>query len=207
MTVSGKSGATPDVQIFNAVDDSWTGGQGNLQLALQDTGTDTGATYMFNLSDPSETSYYMENNDMAAWGSVVLATSKDATSSLSYQSGSTTDLYSAFVANGDLNGQIPTYEAGDSMAFAHDLGKIIKSTLVTFAVGQYRWHVVNYLGQEQTGYHMSKYDDVLDAVDGFLADYEAAYQESQLLDKQIEQASSAVSSDYADLTSASVRQM
>ena len=207
MTISGKSGATPDVQIFSAIDDSWTGGQGNLQLALQDTGTNTGATYMFNLSDPSETSYYVENNDMAAWGSVVLATSKDATSSLSYQSGSTTDLYSAFVANGDLNGQIPTYEAGDSMAFAHDLDKLTKSTPITFAVGQYRWHVVNYLGQEQTGYHMSKYDDVLDAVDGFLADYEAAYQESQSLDKQIEQASSAVSSDYADLTSASVRQM
>ncbi len=194
------------MQIFSAIDDSWTGGQGNLHLALQNTGTTTGATYMFNLSNPSET-YYKENNDMAAWGSVVLATSKDDASNLSYQSGSTSDLYTAFVANGDLNGQTPTYEAGDSMAFAHDLAKISKSTPVTFAVGQYRWHVVNYLGQEQTGYHISKYDDVLEAVDGFLADYEAAYKESQSLDNQIEQASSAVSSDYADLTSASVRQM
>lgn len=194
------------MQIFNAIDDSWTGGQGNLQLTLQDTGTTTGATYMFNLSDASAT-YYVENNDMAAWGSVVLATSKDDTSNLSYQSGISSDLYSAFVANGDLNGQTPTYEAGDSMAFAHDLGKITKSTPITFAVGLYRWPVVNYLGQEQTGYHMSKYDNALEAVDGFLADYEAAYQESQSLDKQVEQASSAVSSDYADLTSASVGQM
>ena len=194
------------MQIFSAIDDSWTGGQGNLQLALENTGTTSGATYMFNLSDPSKT-YYKENNDMAAWGSVVLATSKDDTSKLSYQSGSTSDLYTAFVANGNLNGQTATYEAGDSMAFAHDLAKVSKSTSIKFAVGQYRWHVVNYLGQEQTGYHMSKYNDALEAVDGFLADYEAAYQESQSLDKQIEQASYAVSSNYADLTSASVRQM
>ena len=161
---------------------------------------------MFNLSDPSGT-YYVENNDMAAWGSVALATNNDDASNLSYQSGSTSNLYSAFVANGDLSGQTPTYEAGDPMAFAHDMAKISKNTPITFAVGQYRWHVVNYLGQEQTGYHMSKYDDALEAVDGFLAHYEAAYQESQSLDKQIEQASSAVSGDYADLTSASVRKM
>ena len=69
------------------------------------------------------------------------------------------------------------------MAFAHDLAKVSKITSITFAVGQYRWHVVNYLGQEQTGYHMSKYNDALEAVDGFLADYEAAYQESQSLAK------------------------
>ena len=194
------------MQIFSAIDDSWTSGQRNLRLALENTGTTTGATYMFNLSDPSEI-YYKENNDMAAWGSVVLATSKGDTSKLSYQSGSASDLYVAFVDNGDLNGQTPAYGARDSMAFAHDLGKISKSTPITFAVGQYRWHVINYLGQEQTGYHMSKYDNALEAVDGFLADYEAAYQESQSLDKQIEQASSAVSNDYAALTSASVRQM
>ena len=34
VTVSGKPGATPDVQIFSAIDDSWIGGQRNLQLAL-----------------------------------------------------------------------------------------------------------------------------------------------------------------------------
>ena len=54
---------------------------------------------------------------------------------------------------------------------------------------------------------MSKYGDALEAVDEFLRDYEPAYQESQSLDKQIEQASSAVSSDYSDLTRASVRQI
>ena len=104
VSVSGKSGATPHVQIFSAIDDSWTGGQGNLHLALDYSGTTTDSTYMFNLSDPSET-YYKENNNMAAWGSVVLATSKSDASKLFYQSGSTSDLYSAFVNNGDLNGR------------------------------------------------------------------------------------------------------
>ena len=85
--------------------------------------------------------------------------------------------------------------------------KDLGNTSIIFAVPQYRWHVVNHLGQEQTSYHMSEYNGVLEAVDGFLADYEPAYQEPQSLDKQIELASSAVSSDFADLTSASVRQM
>lgn len=136
----------------------------------------------------------------------MLATSKDGTSKLSYQSGSTSDSHSNFIVNGDLN-QTPIYAAGESMAFAHDLAKISKSASITFAVEQYRWHVVNYLGQEQTGYHMSKYNDALEAVDGLLADYEPAYQESQSLDKQIEQALSAISSDFADPTSASMRRM
>ena len=75
VNVSGKSGATPEVQILTAIDDSGTGVQGNLHLSLENTGITIGATYMFNVSDPSET-YYKENIDMAAWGSVVLATTQ-----------------------------------------------------------------------------------------------------------------------------------
>ena len=202
VTVLGTSAATPDVQIFTSIDDSWTGGQGNLKLDYLTQGT----TSMFSLTDLTET-YYVEKEDMAAWGSVVLATSNGKGSILSYQSGSTSSLYSAFTSHGNLNDQNPTYAAGNSMAFVHDLAKVSGSTSVNFAVGQYRWRVVKYLGQEQTGYHLSKYADALHAVDGFLTDYEPAYTESQSLDKQIQQASSAISNDYAALTSASVRQM
>lgn len=188
--------------MFNAIDDSWTGGQGNIQAVHQVTGT----TSLFNLSSPTQT-LYAEKEGMAAWGSVVLATSHSGSSTVSYQSGTTSTLYTSFVGHGHLDGQNPTFEAGDSVAFAHDLGKVSASTSVTFAVGQYRLNVVDYLGQAQAGYHVSKYANVLAAVDGFLGDYNAAYQKSQSLDKQIQQASGTVSSKYSDLTAAAVRQM
>ena len=60
------------------------------------------------------------------------------------------------------------------MTVRKDLG----NTSIIFAVPQYRWHVVNHLGQEHTGYHMLGYNGALETVDGLLADYEPAYQES-----------------------------
>jgi len=45
---------------------------------------------------------------------------------------------------------------------------------MTFAIKQYRNNVVDYLYQTQNGYHLSQYSNVLEAVDGFLGDYEAA---------------------------------
>ena len=57
---------------------------------------------------------------MAAWGSVVLATGIHDISRPSHQGGIVTDLYSTFVANGELSGQRLSYEAGESMALIHD---------------------------------------------------------------------------------------
>ncbi|KAK4691401.1 hypothetical protein P7C71_g5593, partial [Lecanoromycetidae sp. Uapishka_2] len=165
-----------------------------------------GATSIFQLSSPTQT-YYEENNQMAAWGSVVLAASHSALSTLSYQIDTTSNVHSSFVENGQLNGQIPAYEATNSVALVQDLGTAFESTSATFAVGQYRTHVVDYTNQEQVAYHMSQYGDVFEATNGFLEDYESAYLESQSLDKQIQQASEAVSSNYSDLTSAAMRQV
>lgn len=127
----------------------------------------------------------MFNDNLAALGFVVLVTTHNRSSTVSYQSGATNTLYFVFVENGRLNGQTPTYEAKHSVAFSHDLGKVSISTSVTFAVKQYRINLVDYLDQTQTGYHLSQYSNVLEAVDGFLGDYEAANQESQRLDMQI----------------------
>lgn len=51
------------------------------------------------------------------------------------------------------------------------------------------------------------HDGILPAVDGFMTDYEAAYTDSQSLDEQIQNAAGAVSSDYAAITTAAVRQV
>lgn len=202
VNVSGNPGSAPKVQILNAIDDSWSGGQGDLQL---NHGV-MGSTSMFNLTSSTET-LYAEHDSMAAWGSVVLATIQSGTSVVSYQSGDAQTVYSTFVASEKLNGQAPAYAAGDLFAFSQDLGTVSVSTSTTFAVGQYRDHVVDYLGQPYTGYFRSTYDGILPAVDGFMTDYEAAYTESQSLDEQIQNAAGAVSSDYAAITTAAVRQV
>ena len=144
---------------------------------------------------------------MAVRGSVVLITSKDCASKLSRQSGSTSDSYSAFVVNGEMSGQRLSYEAGESIAFIHDLARASDNTSIVFAVGKHRWYVVDHLGQEQPRYHISKYEDTFEAIDGFLADCEAAYQESQIPGKQLAQASSVLFNIHADLTRVAIRQV
>ena len=202
VTVAGLNGATPSVQLFTAIDDSWTGGQGNIVPEYQTMGT----TSMFGLYSPKQI-LYAESNNLAQWGTVTLATTQGSSSTLTHESGTTDSLYSTFIETGKLNNQVPTYVAGDSIALSHDLKTVSTSTSINFAVGQYRISVARYLGQEQVGYHNSKYAGVLEAIDGFLSDYAAASTESQTLDKQLEQASAAVSSNYSDLTSAALRQV
>ena len=97
---------------------------------------------------------------------------------------------------------------GDWIAFAQKLSSVSSSSTssVTFAVGQYRNNLINYLGNDQVGFFKSAYSSFLDVVDGFLDDYESAYSESQTLDKAIFSETSSISSNYTDLTTAAVRQ-
>lgn len=199
IAVSGSS----DVQILSAIDDSWYGRPGRLVSQYQNIGT----TSVINLTDPNAADY-TEVNQMAAWGSVVLATSQAGSSSVSYQSGPADTVFAKFVESGSLGGSLPPYVTGNWIAFAQRLAKVspTSTSSVTFAVGQYRDNVINYLGNDQVGFFRSKYRSVLDAVDGFLTDYESAYAESQTLDKAIFSETSSISSNYTDLTTASVRQ-
>lgn len=199
ITVAGSS----DVQILSAIDDSWYGQPGKLVSQYQKTG----ATSMISLTDPSAVDY-AEVNAMAAWGSIVLATSQAGSSSVSYQTGPADNVFSKFVESGSLDGTSPTYITGDWIAFAQKLSSVSSTSTssITFAVGQYRDKLVNYLGNDQVGFFKSTYSGLLDVVDGFLDDYESAYSESQTLDKAIYSETGSISSNYTDLTTAAVRQ-
>ena len=204
ITVTGSS----DVRILSAIDDSWYGQPGNLVSQHQNKGT----TSAISLTDPNAVDY-TETNDMAAWGSIVLATSQAGSSSVSYQSGLADMLRhssgsSRFVHSGSLDGTMPTYGTGNWIAFAQKLNtaSTTSTSSVTFAVGQYRDNVVNYLGNGQVGFFKSIYNNSLDAVDGFLNDYELAFPESQSFDKAVLSETSSISSNYTDLTTAVVRQ-
>lgn len=199
VSVTGSS----NVQILSAIDDSWYGKPGGLVSQHQSTGSSS----MISLTDPSAVDY-MQVNNMAAWGSIVLATSQAGSSSVSYQSGLADVLFSGFIESGSLDAKLPSYATGNLIAFAQNLGEVASTSTssVTFAVGQYRDNVINYLGDDQVGFFKSKYDSVLDTVDGFLNDYESACVESQALDKAILGETSLISSNYTDLTTAAVRQ-
>ena len=199
ITVAGSS----DVQILSAIDGSWYGQPDKLVSQYQNTGT----TSVISLTDPNAADY-TEVNEMAAWGSIVLATSQAGSSSVSYQSGPADTVFSKFVESGSLDGTSPTYMIGDWIAFAQRLSSVSSTSTssVTFAVGQYRNNLINYLGNDQVGFFKSAYSSLLDVVDGFLDDYESAYAESQTLDKAIFSETSSISSNYTDLTTAAVRQ-
>lgn len=199
ITVSGSS----DVQVLSAIDDSWYGQPGNLVSQHRTTG----ATSVISLIDPNA-AVYKEVHQMAAWGSVVLATSQAGSSSVSYQSGPANTVFNKFVESGSLDETLSTYATGDWIAFAQRLSKVPSNSTssVTFAVGQYRDNVINYLGNDQVGFFKSKYDDLLDTTNGFLNDYPSAYAESQTLDNAILSETSSISSNYIDLTTAAVRQ-
>lgn len=122
-----------DVQILSAIDDSWYGQPGRIVSQYQNIGT----TSVINLTDPNATDY-TEVNQMAAWGSVVLATSQAGSSSVSYQSGPADTGFAKFVEYGSLGGSLPPYVTGNWIAFAQKLTKVspTSTSSVTFAVGQ-----------------------------------------------------------------------
>lgn len=162
---------------------------------------------MISLTDPNAADY-TEVNQMAAWGSVVLATSQADSSSVSYQTGQADTIFGNFVEPGSLSDSLPTYMTGNWIAFSQELSKVspTSTSSVSFAVGQYRDNVILYLGKDQVGFFKSIHHSVLDTVDGFLSDYDSAFTESQVLDKAIFDETSSISSNYTDITTVSVRQ-
>lgn len=202
VTISVSGGS--DVSILTAIDDSWYGQPGNLVSQHQTKGT----TSVITLTDPNAVDY-KQFHDMAAWGSIVLATSQAGSSSVSYQSGFADNVFSKFVESGSLDeGLLPPYATANWIAFAQKLNKVsaTSTSSVTFAVGQYRDNVIDYIGSDQVGFFKSTYGNVLDAVDGFFTDYIYAFLESQSINKAIYSETSSISSNYTELATAVVRQ-
>ncbi|MCJ1388781.1 hypothetical protein MMC18_001631 [Xylographa bjoerkii] len=153
------------------------------------------------MSNPKSQIYHEKSpqDQMATWGSVVFASKpaqnsvppKDST--LTSQSGVPNEVYAAFVSSGSLNNKHDPYTAGNLMAFAHDLGVIDFNLSAIFSIGLDRLFAIDFLGNPQTGYYRSVYDEIPAAVDAFISDYEAAEIESRSFDNQIEAAAGAIS--------------
>lgn len=204
LTVSVTSAASLDVQIFSGVDDSWVGFSGSLAASVQ-TASD-GASVYFNISDPGQT-LYTENDQMAAWGSLVFGSKPSTASIMTTQYGLRKTVQQAFVADGSLEDSAAAAYVEDYLfGVSHDFGSV-SSAEATFAVGYDRAHALTFLGESYSGYYMSEYSSPATALPAFLADYESAYAESVTLDARVVAAGSAFSTEYTDLLEQSVRQI
>lgn len=203
LTVSVISTASLNVQIFSGVDDSWVGFSGSLAASVQ-TASD-GTSVYFNISDPGQT-LYTENDQMAAWGSLVFGSIPSTASAMTTQYGLRKTVQQAFVSDGSLDDSAAVYVEDYLFGVAHDFGSV-SSAEATFAVGYDRAHALTFLGESYSGYYMSEYSSPATALPAFLADYESAYAESETFDARVVAAGSGFSTEYTDLLEQSVRQI
>lgn len=203
LTVNVTSASAQDIQIFSGIDDSWSGFSGSLDASVQ-IGSDDESVY-FDVSDPAQT-LYEENNQMAAWGSIIFSSKPTVSSTLSWQYNVRRTVQQAFVANGTLEDTATAHGSGYLFGMSHDFGKVSTAS-ATFAVGYDRAHALTFLGDSYSGYHMSQYSTPAAALPAFLADYENAYAESLAFDAKVVAAGSSFSRNYTDLLEQSARQI
>ena len=156
-------------------------------------------------------------------------------SSTTWQTGEDTVIRAQFINNGTLlNTQDTNFRAINDKwpcyGFAHDLGNITDASTAVFVIGQARDPVVNYITsggsmQARGALYLSQYSSINDAVrvdpatvhrpcliahlaqiTTFAKDYDNALSRADALDLQITQDATAISGNYSEIVSLSVRQ-
>lgn len=139
LTVSsrGNNGATPNVQIYTDIDNTWAGQfHANIQIGWGYTLTNK-STSIFTLT-PGGTATYSELNDTAQWGTAVYCARADRYD-LTATVGGVDQVRAAFAANGILSGPWE-WQPPSVVAYSQDLGKLDEGEYsnVTFAIGYWR---------------------------------------------------------------------
>lgn len=204
LTVGVSAPKKTDVQIFSAIDHTWTAEGSGITVDVADAANTT----LYTLKNPDAIPF-VERNDRAAWGTTVFASQAQQSSLLSVGCDTPETLHTDFVRSGGLgSGKAPFACRGDALfGFAHQLKGVKDAKSVTFAVGLYREWAINYHGKPQTPYFRSQYPDIPSSINAFFADYQSAWQESQGLDKLVRsQATQIGGANYSDILEASVRQ-
>ncbi|KAJ7476237.1 hypothetical protein FB451DRAFT_1397565 [Mycena latifolia] len=205
LTVNVTSSTAHSIQVFSGIDDTWSGFAGASGLGISVQKGSDGATTYWNASYSGQT-LYSENNQMAAWGSIVYGSKPASNSKLTYQYATRHDAQQAFIKDGTLANTATAYASGNLFAICHDFGNVTQAS-ATYAVGYDREHAVKFLNADYSGYYRSKYLAPHTAVPAFLADYQDAYLESLTFDARVVKAGSQLSSNYTDLLEQSTRQV
>ncbi|KAJ2936581.1 hypothetical protein H1R20_g512, partial [Candolleomyces eurysporus] len=133
------------------------------------------------------------------------------------QTGPFSEVRQTFTSNGALNNSEDTVfrnalVAPPVLAFAVDLGTVQStSSPVVWAIGHVRENLLTAYGgsfgsERRASYFWSQYDEIGSAIDAFLADFRDAKTRAEQLDEKLREEASAVSTEYADLVSLSLRQ-
>ncbi|RMY05252.1 hypothetical protein D0868_06508 [Hortaea werneckii] len=194
-----------DVQIFSAIDHTWTAQNGAASLNLSSFGS---AEY-FQFYNPSQIPY-TEVDDMATYGSVLFGTISNG--GVTHRCAPAHMTVNQFNTLGRLADNDLSCSGSDLAALSKDIGSVRKHSTakVTFVVGLDRQEAINYLGRTQTGLYRSVWPTEAEAIEYFLQDYESAYNTSLSFDDEVRARSKSVSDSfgekYADIIEASVRQ-
>ena len=209
VSTSGRDGATPDVQIYSDIDNSWAGQYGRFIGMNWGWGLTGDNIHVFTLSviDGQE---FVEVNDRAQWGTAFYSTQHGETN-VTDKLGIRDDLRDEFAANGTLL-DVPEWSWGDGsvVAYTHSLGPVGPEPRdVRFVVGYSRGDAeVNYMGERRAGYWRGWYGDVDGICFRAFDDYPSAHSESLTFDRRIvEHADPVGGSNYSDIVSLSTRQM
>ena len=193
------------IDVLMAIDDTWTSQQPDTQAEFFKS---WGGSLVFTLS--GKNSYtWAENDNMAAWGNVVLAASSTAGSHVSYQVGRPEDIATQFKNNGTLIDDATSYSSGDLVALAYRLHGSLRhsSPSVTFAIGLEQENALNWLEEPQTGYYQATVSGTGNVVDHFFKDEAAARVEGYALDKRVIDIGHQISTNYSDILESCVRQV
>lgn len=211
LSVSAKVASPHQIQIFSAIDNTWTG-QGS---APHGNLTHSQGVATFDVHNPYEVMFDEHGESQALWGHTVFsALYNDPASEVSESQlatsgcGAAKSLYSKFVKDGKIQSEGAPFGCPTDALYSHvyNLDKVQSSSTVTFAVGLYQESTISYLDEPQTYYFRSEFPTISSSIRAFFEDLLPATEESHKLDDLIRTNGDAISSNYTDILFASVRQ-
>lgn len=198
VTASGNDGATPSVQVYSDIDDTWTGQSDSTTFTQETAGDST----VYRVRSDNQV-VYGELDEMARWGYAVWGARAD-----SHQSGSASTVRGQFIGNGTLTNATEAWSSGAVVGLAFDLGTVSTSTSAVYAIGYIRELAINYLGNPWTPYYRAYNPNWWGAVDHFLDIHDDAVTESESFDAQVQSIGAASGgSNYTAILELSVRQI
>ena len=202
LTISAQNTKREDtVDIFTAIDQTWTS-----QNITEASFTQTKSSQFFKISGKNSIPL-TEKNDMATYGSVVLAASSKICK-ISHQTGPAEEIFKQISNSGSLKSNPSSqYQSGNLVALSYSIPDCSKPAPVTFAVGFERSPTIMWLNKPQAAYYQSKLNSTSEVVDYFFADHPAAQHESETLDTEVRRLGTTLSENYADILEAHVAQV
>ena len=189
------------VIVYTDIDETWTGQSGQTQANF----TSSNGLSMYTLSVKNATTYALAaRGDQALWGTVVLAAGNSSNADVQSANGVTSTIRDLFASSGTLASAGGNFLAGDIVALTQ---AISSNSNATFVIGYVRDSAINYLGQPQTHYYRSVYNDTLSAVQAFMLDYSVLSDAAQQLERSLTNDANAIGgTNYSTIIKLSLRQ-